>query len=220
MIDRKFQIGILVATIVSLIVGILTVPNKDYMSIMHSISVGFVLSAIFYYVVVYLPESRRKKMICSAFAEQYNQFRSNCISTFLILSNSQEYQDRENLLDKSEFERYFKNNNASGKNRWDEVANGIQGNEFYLREIVYELRMFNEEIKYIRNTVYLGDSDVFNFLNRLSQAIHRYELTQPEYDEIKSFCRFLWSVFTGWNFIDEYKNRDYIERMLAKATKT
>ena len=220
MIDRRFQVGILVATIVALIVGILTVPNEDYMGIMHSVCVGFVLSAIFYFVVVYLPESRRKKMICLAFAEQYNQFRSSCISTFLILSDSQEYQQRENLLDKSEFQRYFKNNNTLGENRWGEVANGMQGNEFYLREIVYELRMFNEEIKYIRNTIYLGDSEVFNFLNKLSQAIHRYELTQPEYDEIKSFCRFLWSVFTGFNLLDGYENRDYIEKMLAKATKT
>lgn len=220
MIDRRFQIAVLAATIIALIVGILTVPDKDYMNIINSISVGFVLSAIFYYVVVYLPESRRKQIICSAFTEQYNQFRSNCIGAFLILSNSQEYQQRENLLDKSEFQRYFKNDNASGKNRWDEVANGIQGNEFYLREIVYELRMFNEEIKYIRNTVYLGDSEVFNFLNKLSQAIHRYELTQPEYDEINSFCGFLWSLFTGWNFVDGYENRDYIEKMLAKVTKT
>lgn len=219
MIDRRFKIAILVAAVAALIVGILTVPNKDYMSIMHSISIGFVLSAIFYNVVVYLPESRRKKMICSAFAEQYNQFRSNCISTFLILSNSQEYQQRENLLDKYEFQRYFKSNNASGKNRWDEVANAIQSNQFYLRELVYELRMFNEEIKYIRNTVYLGDSEAFNFLNRLSQAIHRYELTQPEYDDIKSFCGFLWSLFTGWNFVDGYENREYIEKMLEKVTK-
>jgi hypothetical protein len=220
MIDQRFQIGILIATIVAFIVGMLTVPKSDYMSIMHDFSVGFVLSAIFYFVVVYLPESCRKKMICSAFAEQYNQFRLNCISTFLILSNSQEYQRSESLLDKAEFQRYFKNNNASGKNRWDEVANGMQGNDFYLREIVYELRMFNEEIKYIRSTVYLGDSEVFNFLNRLSQTIHRYELTQPDYDEIKSFCGFLWSVFTGWNFVDGYENRDYIEKMVVKAIKT
>ncbi|MGL6160351.1 hypothetical protein [Microbulbifer sp.] len=220
MIDRRFQIGILVATITALVIGIFTVPNKDYTSIIHSICIGFVLSAIFYFVVVYLPESRRKKIICSAFAEQYNQFRSNCISTFLILSDSQEYQQRENLLDKGEFQRYFKNNNTAGKNRWDEVANSIQRNEFYLREIVYELRIFNEEIKYIRNTIYLGDSDVFNFLNLFSQSIHRYELTQPEYDEIKSFCGFLWSLFTGWNFVDGYENRDYIEKMVEKATKT
>lgn len=220
MIDRKFQIWILVAAIAALVVGILTVPNKDYMSIIHSVCVGFVLSAIFYLVVVYLPESRRKKMICSAFAEQYDQFRLNCIGTFLILSKSQEYQQRENLLDKSEFQRYFKNNNASGESRWGEVANGIQNNEFYLREVLYELRMFNEEIKYIRNTVYIGDPEVFSFLNRLSQSIHRYELTQPDYDDIKSFCRFLWSVFTGWDFIKGYENRDYIEKMLTKASKT
>lgn len=80
--------------------------------------------------------------------------------------------------------------------------------------------MFNDEIKYIRNAVYLDDSEVFNFLNRLSQAIHRHELTQHEYDDIKSFCGFLWSVFAGWSFVDGYENRDYIEKMLAKATKT
>ena len=220
MIDKRFQIGVLILAIIALVAAILTVRNDDYLEVVHSISVGFVLSAVFYFVVIYLPESRRKKIISSAFVSQYNQFRLNCISTFLILSNSQEYADRENLLNREEFRRYFKNENKNGKNRWDEVANGIQDNEFYLREIIYELRMFNEEIKYIRNSIYLGDSEVFNFLNRLSQAIHRMELTQSDYDDIKSFCRFLWEIFTGWNWVDGYKNSDYIERMILHINET
>jgi hypothetical protein len=173
MIDKRFQIVVLVIAIIALLVAILTVRNDDYLEVVHTISVGFVLSSIFYLVVVYLPESHRKKIISTAFVCQYNQFRLNCISTFLILSNSQEYKNHENLLIRGEFRRYFKNNNKNGKNRWDEVANGIQSNEFYLRELIYELRMFNEEIKYIQNTIYLGDSEVFDFLNRLSQSIHR-----------------------------------------------
>jgi len=219
MIDPKIQIGLLIITIIAFAIGIATVPGDDYSSVIHTVCVGFVLSAIFYFIVVYLPEMRRRKMITSAFASQYNQFRLNCISTFLILSKSQEYENRENLLNQDEFRRYFKNNNEDGNNRWDEVANAIQANEFYLQELIYELRMFNEEIKYIRNTVYLGDSEIFNFLNRFSQSIHRVELTQPEYDDIKSFCGFLWSLFTGWNFVDGYKNKEYIEKMIFRVTK-
>lgn len=136
---------------------------------------------------------------------------------FLILSKSQQYLNRENLLIHSEFQRYFRNQNEDGKNRWDEVANGIQGNRFYLDELIYELRMLNDEIKYIKSSIYLFDSEVFDLLNGLSQTIHGYERTEQEYDDIKSFMGFLWAVFTGWNWIDGYKNADYLEKMITRV---
>ena len=217
MIDSKYFFMLSVAAIVAVIVSFATTPNGGQYLLVYSLAVGIVASYIFYLLVVYVPEFRRRRIITRAFVERFKLFRLNCINNFLILSNSQEYKDRENLLVHEEFKRYFRNNNKFSKNRWYEVANGLQDKQYYLDEIIYELQMFNKEIKFVRNSIYLHDVEVFEFLNQLSQAIHRLERVQPEYDSIKSFSRDLWSIFTGWSWAEGYKNADYIERMILKV---
>lgn len=217
MLNKKMTVALLIMTAASLAIGLSTVDSEGYGNVAHSLSLGFVISALFYFLVVYLPEFNRRKMIHDALKSQYIEFKLSCISTFLIISDSQEYENREELLNLSEFRRYFKNNNKNGENRWDAVANSLQSNEFYLKEIIYNLRMLNEEIRYTRNVVNLNNPEVFDFLNRLSKSIVRMELTEREYDDINSFCGFLWSIFTGWSWVEGYSESDLIKEMLGRA---
>lgn len=214
--QRKIIWFLVAATVVCLMVGVGTTPDKNYIPLVNALSVGFVISAAFYFIVVYLPESQKRSRIHRSMERQYQLFKKSCIGTFLILSNSQEYQHREMLLDQEEFRRYFKNSNINDENRWDAVANGIQNSEYYLNEILYELRVLNDEIKFVRSTIDIHDEEVFQFLNNLSQIIHRMESTKPEYDDIKSFCRFLWEIFTGWSIIDGYRKTDIIADMIGR----
>ncbi|OYQ40217.1 hypothetical protein CHU94_12985 [Rhodoferax sp. TH121] len=217
MISRRHLVFIALASFVCIFIAAATAANGDYKAIAYDLSVGFIVSAIFYWMVVYLPESNRKKIIHSGLNEQYDSFRRSCISNFLILSSSQSYPHNDALLDQEEFKRYFKNKNEKGENRWDAVANGIQENEFYLREIVYELRMLNDEIRFVRSTLNIKDVEVYDFLGRLSREIARMESTTQDYDEIKSFCRFLWRIFTGWNWVSGYSKSNLIQEMLGRA---
>ncbi|MEQ1674140.1 MAG: hypothetical protein ABL865_03770 [Candidatus Nitrotoga sp.] len=214
--QRKIIWFLVAATVVCLMVGVATTPDKNYIPFVNALSVGFVISVAFYFIVVYSPESQKRSRIYRSMERQYQFFKKSCIGTFLILSSSQEYQHREMLLDQEEFRRYFKNNNANNENRWDAVASGIQNNEYYLNEILYELRVLNDEIKFVRSNIDIHDEEVFKFLNNLSQIIHRMESTKPEYDDIKSFCRFLWEIFTGWSIIDGYRKTDIIADMIGR----
>ncbi|MCD2453607.1 hypothetical protein GO003_024830 [Methylicorpusculum oleiharenae] len=214
--ERKILWFLVIATMVCLTVSVITAPDKDYILLVNTLSVGFVISAIFFFIVVYLPESQKRSRIYRSMKRQYEDFKKSCIGTFLILSSSQEYQHREMLLDQDEFKRYFKNSNVENEKRWDAVANGIQNNEYYLGEILYELRVLNDEIKFVRSAIDIHDEDVFQFLNNLSHIIHRMESTKPEYDDVKSFCRFLWEIFTGWSFIDGYRKTDIIVDMIER----
>ena len=210
---------LVLATACFLSVGIITVPEKNYELIVHSLSVGFVVSVMFYFIVVYLPAIQKRNMIHKSLKKQYREFKLTCIDTFLIISDSQQYQDREMLLDQEEFRRYFKNNISEDQTRWDAVANGLQDNSYYLKEVIYELQMLNEEIRFVKNNIDIHDEEAFNFFNRLSQIIFRMESTQPEYDDIKSFCSFLWQLFTGWSFIDGYRDTDLIHSMIVRLNK-
>lgn len=217
MISRRHIVFIALASFICIFIAAATVANGDYKAIAYDLSVGFIVSAIFYWIVVYLPESNRKEIIHSGLNEQYDSFRRSCISNFLILSSSQSYPHKDALLDQEEFKRYFKNSNERGENRWDAVANGLQANEFYLREIVYELRMLNEEIRFVRSTLNIKDIEVYEFIGRLSREIVRMESTTQDYDDIKSFCRFLWEIFTGWNWQSGYSKTNLIQEMIGRA---
>ncbi len=166
--DKKINVGLIVATLICLLIGVFTTPNKDYGSLLNTLSVGFVTSAIFFFIVVYLPERQRRSRIYRSVEKQYKQFKLSCIGTFLILSKSQEYNHREMLLDQQEFKRYFSNNNTQNRVRWDAVINMIQDNKYYLNEILYELRLLNDEIRFVRNSIDIHDEEAFSFLINLS----------------------------------------------------
>ncbi|PYE36460.1 hypothetical protein [Psychrobacter fozii] len=217
MLDKKLTILLVFLTLIFLAIGITTVDSNGYGSMINSLSVGFVVSSIFYFLVVYMPEYKRRKMLHESLKSQYLQFKISCINTFLIISNSQEHSDREELLNLTEFRRYFKKENKNGENRWDAVANSLQDSEYYLREVIYYLQMLNEEIRYTRNSINLNDPEVFEFLNRLSQLIARMESTEREYDDIKSLCGFLWSIFTGWDWAKGYSESDIIKDIIGRA---
>ena len=210
-------IALVFLTLVFLFIGAITVDSIGYRNMINSLSVSFVVSSIFYFLVVYMPEYKRRSIVRESLYNQYKQFKMSCINTFLIISDSQEYSDKEELLNLSEFRRYFKEDNKKGDNRWSAVANSLQENEYYLKEVIYYLRILNEEIRYTRNTIHLNDPEVFDFLNRLSQLIVRMESTERDYNDIKSLCRFLWSIFTGWNWIEGYRESDLIKDMIGRA---
>ena len=215
--ERKIIWFLVITTAVCILIGVVTTPDGKYTVLINTLSVGFLISTIFYFIVVYLPEWQKRGRIHRSMEKQYQVFKKSCIDTFLILSDSQEYQHREMLLDQEEFRRYFKNNNKRYENRWDAVANGIQCNEYYLNEVLYELRVLNDEIKFVRSAIDIHDEKVFQFLNNLSQIIHRMDSTKPEYNDIKSFCRFLWEIFTGWSFIDGYRKTDIVLDMIERV---
>jgi len=217
MIGRKARFALIALTAISLLISVATISKTGAAGYVHTLSTGLLLSAVFFFLVVYLPDQKRREIIAFNFVQQYDQVKLSLIGTFLILSDSQQYGNRENLLVRDEFKRYFSGANEYGKSRWSEVANGLQNNEYYLREVIFELRMLKDEIRFFRNVLPIQDKEVFEFLNRLSQAISRVELTEPDYDEIKSFCRFLWQLFTGYNFVDGYSKSSYIDDMVRRA---
>ena len=217
MLNRRAALSIGILAFLCLLLAIHTAPGGSYQTIIHALSLGFVASAIFYFLVVFAPEHRRRKLVHANLKSEYDEFRLACIGTFLILSDSQEYGDSRMLLDQSEFRRYFKGKNAAGEDKWDSLANALQTSDYYLKEIVYYLHVLNEELRFARNAINIHDAEVFEFLTRLSQEITRMEGTERDYESVKTFCRFLWSVFTGWSWVSGYRESDLIKEMLGRA---
>jgi len=92
------------------LLGIAFVDSKENMNdVLHSVFVALLASAAFYAGTVAIPEIQRRRRIRTNLRRQYRSFKKSCIDLFLIASKSQEYDNRDNLLNPEEFKRYFSN---------------------------------------------------------------------------------------------------------------
>lgn len=213
--EYKIIIILAIITIPAIMGGIVTAPSPTYFSVIHTLCIGFVVSSIFYLLVIFIPARQRRSLIRRSLDKQYRYFKLSCISTFLIASNSQEYHPHEMLLNQEEFRRYF-SNVTEEQIRWDAVATSLQENEYLLRDIIYEFDMLNTEIVFVRNNIDIHDEEVFGFLNNVSQIIYQLKYTQRDYDDIKSLCRRLWEIFSGSDFIKGYQKNDILQLMINR----
>jgi hypothetical protein len=184
-------------------------------SIIFDFSIGFLVSVIFYWMVVWFPDRQRKNVIKRNFEEQYRFFKKDTIAIFLsACGKSYEADLPRKLSEQSEFRKYFKEAVTESQDRWDCVLNGL--NEMLLKELLVEQQILMNEVGFILNNVNIDDRNVFSFFKRLSQAVYKLKDSTREYEELKQLSGFLWELFAGWSFIEGYRENDIVEVMISK----
>lgn len=215
-LNKSTTITLVVMISISLI-GIALLDSKENRSeAFYSIFIALLLSCIFYTGTVAIPEIQRRKRIRNGLRKHYRSFKKSCIDLFLIASNSQEYNDRENLLDHNEFRRYFKIQVKGSQTRWDLVATSIDNGDYIFEELVSEFEFLIREVNYARSNVEIFDDDVEEFFSRMIQIVHRLKTSKPGTNDYKYFCRTLWSIFTRWDFTVGQSEDDIIESMIER----
>lgn len=184
-------------------------------SIVFDLSVGFLVSVIFYLVVVWFPDRQRKNLIKRNFQEQYRSFKEDTISILLFAcQGSYEAGLPQKLTEQSEFRKYFDEAVSESQNRWHAVLNGLT--DRLLKDLLVELEIFMKEVAFVLNNVNIDDQNVFSFFKRLSVIVYKLKDTSLEYDDVKQLSRFLWELFAGWSFVDGYRENDIVEVMIKK----
>ena len=214
--NGKVTATLIVLATSAAIFAVMTASEPRMRNVSHEFFLGFVVSVIFYFIVVWFPAQQRRARIHRNFQKHYDSFKLSCISIFLIYSKSQSYKPEAMLLDREEFRRYFSIYERGDQNRWHMVANALSKNTYPLRDILNELEILREEILYVLNNIDVHDEEVFKFLKRFSHAIFKIKHVDPEYDDIKSLCGFLWEIFTGWSFIEGYRKEDIVQSNIEK----
>lgn len=206
--EKTVLIGLFVLSVANIMVGL---EAGSQASVLHTLSVGFVGSCIFYFFVVYVPERQKRKRVRDGLREQYRSLKLDIIHLLLRMSDSEfyPYRDRENLLDQQEFRRFFKCRVSPNMDKWHAVVNGFLNNEDYLREVLYSLRMLNEEIRRAMTVIDIDDEEVTGYLVHYSQVLSRMDMIQNDYEDIKLLCRdLLWPLYTGFSFTGGYPKSD------------
>lgn len=181
--------------------------------ILYDLAVGTFVTLVFYFLVVRLPDYRKRLRFKKLIVEQYRSFKISCISLMLGMADgSYSAGHPETLISQHEFKEYFQAQNHSGEDRWSKIANSLD--EYHVRQLLKAFEKFRDDIAFFLNNVDVPDDKPFEFLNRLSDVIFQVRDTTTDYDDIKSLCRFLWEMFAGWDWVGGYRKSDIIQDMI------
>lgn len=196
---------ILRGTVVEPMLLALGVPN----SIAFNLCIGYLTSVFFWWLVVYLPEQKRRKLLRDSLARRYADFKRNTIQICVWAAGlSLSTNEIDMLTDPVVFKKYF-------DQKWNDVANGLQGNALRLEEIHAEMEMLAQEVSYILNNLVIQEDAVHGLLKRLNEQLFRLRHDSKHTDDsVKYICQFLWSVLANWSFVTGYTSDDPIEQRI------
>lgn len=175
--------------------------------IVFDLSVGVLASIFMYYLVVRIPEYQKRRRLRANLATTYLSFKEDSIAIYLsCIMGSYPSVLPNQLSDQVEFRSFFKEQHTPDQDRWQAVANGL--NDERLRRLLIELEILAQEIHFTLSATDVQDQRAFQFLKRLTHIIYRGKNWTTDYDDVKSLMRFLWSLHTGWSWIDGYPDSD------------
>lgn len=205
--------------IVSLLKGSRVAPTLYSLSwsnsIVFNLSVGYLSSALFWLLVVYLPDRARRRLLRDTLATRYTEFKNEIVQTFIwAAGESQEIQLVSDLAaDHVKFKEYF----GSGTNRWYAVLNGIQGSQMRMHELTLAMKIFSDEVAYVLNNVPLDDPSVHRVFKQLNESIYRLSASEADlYDRVKYVGNFLWAILARWSIVNGQAEEDIIEKMIER----
>lgn len=188
---------------------------QAYYKIAYDIAVGIIVSLFLYVLVVRIPERVKRARIKSSFRKRYNLVRVDCIAQFLLAADgTYTVGEPERLLSQDAFRTYFKEQVGGGQDRWDAFFNRVSDDA--LQEIIRLLEILRDEVIFVLMKTDIENQEVFEFLKRLSGAITVNKMHQIDYSSKERLTKFLWVLFTGWNFATGYPERDIVEEMIDK----
>lgn len=110
------------------------------------------------------------------------------------------------------FREYLKEYVAPNKNRWHEVANNMT--DHYLHVTIDQAENFRNEINFLLREIDLSESEEFQTLKQISDTLFRQRNATVEYDSISSFLSVYWQLFSGWDFVDGYRQKGIVESLI------
>lgn len=182
--------------------------------ITFDITVGIIVSLFVYVLVVRLPAWQKKNRLKAHLLRRYDDLKEQCIIHFLWACKEPAAFDLiQHLKSQPEFKIFFSERVSENQDRWHAVLNGL--NEDYVRALVQELDAFRNELDYTLTSVDVTNEKVFSFLRHLTQVLQRTRNWTDKDAQLKPLSQFMWSVFSGWNIITGYPEKDVVFEMIS-----
>ena len=195
-------------------------PLQEVLEFMHSgnsilfnLSVGFLVSLFFWWLLVYMPQEKKRQILRTNLINRYKYFRLSIIQIFLFAcQGSYESEQPEKLLNNETFKKFFKDNESKN---WYAVLNGLEDRPNWVQEILVEMEIFSKEIDYVLNNADIQDEKVHSFFKNFESHIYKLNKS-PTYsgDQVKYLGNFLWEILAHWSWVEGYRKNDVVQDMI------
>jgi hypothetical protein len=213
-----------------LLVGLLVVDfattlpaNKwwaDVFSVATNLTAGAIVSFLFYFLVVHLPEARKKSVIKTNLLHLYRTIKEDILQAVVHASIkggrkdlSANLETIEELMTPAGFKAAFQGGREADEGFYA-FENQMDKDTPEFRQIVLHLEMLSKQIEFLLHNYTISDQAAFDFFKRLELGLMQIRANGPGYDESKQLCGFIWEVYAGWNPFMGDTGGDVIEKMI------
>ncbi len=181
---------------------------------------GGLISFIFYFLVVAVPEYRKKRIVKRNIQNIYTNVKYDIAYQIIFASQKggrNDLQADRNTIEKvltvSGFRELFENGRESDEGFYA-FRNYMSDDVPEFREIIINLEQISKQIEFILHNYPISDPDAFDFFKYLELTLLRISKKGPGYEEEKELSNFIWRVFGGSNWIEGPRDYDPIQRMI------
>ena len=193
----------------------------DVFAIATNLLSGGLVSFLFYYLVVYLPEARKKAIIKANLQKMYKSIKMDMLWAIVHASIKVGRRDLtpspefvESLISPAAFKKAFEGG-SKGDEGFYAFANQMNNETPEFRQIVQSLTMLSKQIEFALHNYSIEEQEVFDFFKRLELLLMSLQANGAGYDESKPLCRFIWEVYAGWSWSEGYVGHDPIQKMIS-----
>lgn len=195
---------------------------SDSFAVTSNLLMGIIISFVFYYFIVYIPERRRLAIIRDSTIKMYLEIKSDILYSVICASIKGGRTDLDSgtdfindLMSPDNFRRYFEGGREADEGFYAfENQMGDRTAEF--EDIVLNFELLAKQLSYLLQNYEFRDTKIVTILKRIEMLLIRFRHSQAGYDESKPLCKFLFEIFAGWSSIDGYVGYDYIEKILRE----
>lgn len=182
---------------------------------------GGIVSFFFYWLVVYVPEQRKRRVIKDSLTRMYRNIKEDILYQVVFASIKGGRHDLEpntdtidRLMTPSGFKQAFDDGREADEGFYA-FANQMSDDTPEYRQIILNLEMLAKQIEFVLHNYTMDDERLFGFFKRLELMLLSLRRSPPGYDESKPLCRFVNEIYSGWNFVEGDRGYDIIEKMIA-----
>jgi len=224
-VSTWFVVNVVVLIAVIVLHFALDLPSikwwPDVFAMTTSLLAGGLVSFLMYYLVVYLPEARRKSILKANLQKIYKNIKIDILWAVVQssikggrrdLSPTSEFV--ESLTSPAAFKEAFEDGRESDEGFYA-FENQMSDETPEFRQIVQRLMMLSKQIEFVLHNYSIEDQEVFDFFKRLELLLMSLQANGAGYDESKPLCRFIWEIYAGWNRIEGDIGYDPIQDMIS-----
>lgn len=203
----------LVAAGGAFLLGPLEFAQRD---VLISLFTSYTVTVVFYILVVWLPLQRKRVRVKRSVISHYKEFKIEVLGLIMHAAGKTWSMDElEALQIPKNFSEYFSQDETGSGMRWYEVLNGLD--DYYVSQIAMRLEILRSELHYVLSSIDIDDQEVFDFMKRLDQIAFRMSRLKSDYDDQKSWGRFLWLLYSDFDpiigHVPQDRNLELLKRL-------